>query len=382
MHRILIATLAAATMLGTLRAQTAVQTTAPDSTSTPSIPPPSTGLLLSYQYWPTQYIQWIAGPELPYAMIEFDVDTSTKQPLYHAVLTGKDGTRTHYSNMDRMAAAYKMTGEASYKTDIAFDTDDTSKPGSTSTIRFSMQDGKPFEWRFVQGSDISAQGAGLTPLPDAPVAIFAYREAGAVAGEGTAVKIGDAVSTAEVWKEISHPPYFVGYRGAVTNSAHMLVFTKGVENWKITKAPANVAAGSAWELDNDTGNHRTLTVSKMDGTHATIAVTDKFHPVMNVTMDATYTPTGWTVDKVRYSPSKDGDKHHVTLAFTTTSPAAGTMDITAGKKTNLASASVEMGGDIKDHTEAVKFTAPKWAAGKTVNAEVATTSDTQTVTAK
>ena len=154
MHRILTATLAAASLLGTASAQTPAAAT---------IAPPSAGLLLSYQYWPSQYIQWIAGPELPYGMIEFDVDTTTKQPLYHAVLTGKDGTRTHYSNVERMAAAYKASGEASYRTDIAFDTDDTGKPGSTSTVRFSLQDGKPFEWRFVQGSDISAQGAGLTP---------------------------------------------------------------------------------------------------------------------------------------------------------------------------------------------------------------------------
>ncbi len=371
MHRILAATLVATTMLGSLAAQTAA-----------TVPPPSAGLLLSYQYWPTQYIQWIAGPELPYAMIEFDVNTATKQPLYHAVLTGKDGTRTHYSNVESMAAAYKRTGEASYKTEIAYDTDDTGKPGSTSNIRFNMQDGKPFEWRFVQGSDISAQGAGLTPLPDAPVPVFAYREEGAVAGEGTAVKVGEVVSTAEMWKEISHPPYFVGYRGAITSSAHLLVFTKGAEDWKITKAPATVAPGSAWELDGNNGDHRTLTVSKMEGTHAIISLADKFHPMTNVVMDATYTHGGWTIDKVRYSPLKDGEKHYVTLSFTTSTPATATMDLSVGKKTNLATASIETGGDGKDRTEAIQFTSPKWAADKTVHTDVVTTSDTQTMTSK
>ncbi len=375
MHRLLAVTLVATTMLGTLAAQTTAAAPA-------TVPPPSTGLLLSYQYWPTQYIQWIAGPELPYAMIEFDVNTATKQPLYHAVLTGKDGTRTHYSNVEPLAAAYKRSGEPSYKTDIAYDTDDTGKPGSTSNIRFTMQDGKPFEWRFVQGSDVSQQGAGLTPLPDAPVPVFAYREEGAVAGEGTAVKIGDTVSTAEMWKEISHPPYFVAYRGAITSAAHMVVFTKGAENWKITKAPATVAAGSAWELDGDTGDHRTLTVSKMDGTHAVITVLDRFHPLTSVTMEATYAPAGWTVDKVRYSPLKDGEKHYVTISFATTTPATATMELTAGKKTSLATASVETGGDSNDHTAAIKFTTPKWVAGKTVNTDVATTTEAQSLTAK
>ncbi len=378
MVRIFAVTLAAASLLGSAAAQTGAQTASPAT-----VPPPSAGLLLSYQYWPTQYIQWIDGADLPYAMIEFDVDTTLKQPLYHAVLTGKDGTRTHYSNVDRMAAAYKASGEASYKADIAFETDDTDRPGSASTMRFSMQDGKAFEWRFVQGSEISAQGAGLTPLPQAPLPIFAYREQGAVAGEGTAVKIGDAVSTAEVWKEISHPPYFVGYRGAVTSGAHLLIFAKGTEAWKITKAPAAVAAGSAWELDSDAGSHRTLTVNKIDGVHAIVAVKDSLRPLVSVTLEGSYTPAaGWTIDKARYSPVKDGDKHYVTLAFAAATPATGTMDVSAGKKTSLATASVEMGGDAADRTEALKFTAPKWAAGKTLSTEVAITADTQTVTSK
>lgn len=371
MHRILATALVATSLLSTAAAQTSA-----------TMPPPNAGLLLTYQYWPTQYIQWIAGPELPYGMIEFDVDDTGKQPLYHAVLTGKDGTRTHYSNAERMAAAYKMTGEASYKADIAYETDDTGKPGSTSAVRFSMQDGKAFEWRFVQGSDISAQGAGLTPLPQAPIPIFAYREAGAVAGEGTAVKIGDAVSTAEVWKEISHPPYFVGYRGAVTSGAHMAVFGKGSESWKITKAPAAVAAGSAWELDSDTGNHRTLTVDRMDGNHAIVSVVEKYHPMTRVVLEGTFGAAGWTIEKARYSPVKDADKHTLTLAFTTTTPATGTMEVNVGKKTNLATASVEMGGDAADRTAAVTFTAPKWAAGKQMKEEVATTAGTQVVTSK
>ena len=365
----------AASLTGIAAAQTAAPSTAP-------LAPPSAGLLVSYQYWPTQYIQWIAGPELPYSMIEFDVDTTGKQPLYHAVLTEKDGTRTHYSSVDRMAAAYKAQGEPSYKADFAFDTDDTGKPGSTSTIRFSMQDGKPFEWRFVQGSDMSAQGSGLTPLPQAPLPVFAYREEGAVAGEGTAVKIGDAVSTAEVWKEISHPPYFMGYRGAVTGGAHMMVFLKGTETWKIVKAPTALATGSTWELETDTGNHRTLTVGKTDGTHATIAVTEKFRPLTNVVLDGSYTAGGWTIDRVRYSPVKDSDKHGMTLSFAGTSPAAGTMEVMVGKKTGIASAAVERGGDAGSRSELVKFTAPKWAADKQLNEALTTSADTLTLTSK
>lgn len=376
MNRMLAFTLATTSLLGAA----AAQTTAPVAAS---IAPPSAGLLYSYQYWPTQYIQWIEGPELPYSMAEFDVDTtSAKQPLYHCVLTGKDGTRSHYSNIDGIVAGFKAAGEASYKAAIAFDGDETQKPGSTSTLRFTMQDGKPLEWRFVQGSDISSQGSGVTPLPQAPVPVFAYREEGAVAGEGTAIKIGDAVSTAAVWTEISKPPYFVGYRGAITSGAHMLVLMRGSESWKITKAPATIAAGSTWELDNETGNHRTLTIDKTDGTHATISLVDRMHPITRTTMTATRTANGWTVDSLRLSPMKEADKHFMTLTFATTTPGTGTLEITAGKKAKIATASIEMGGTADDHKQAIRFTAPGWVAGKQLAEQTTTTPETLVITTK
>lgn len=378
MNRMLAVTLATAILIGTAAAQTA-----PAVASTAAIAPPSAGLLYSYQYWPTQYIQWIDGPELPYSMAEFDVDNvSAKQPLYHCVLTGKDGSRTHYSNIDGIVAGFKAAGEASYKTAIAFDSDDTGKPGSASTVRFTMQDGKPLEWRFIQGSDISAQGSGVTPLPQAPVPVLAYREEGAVAGEGTAIKIGDAVSTAPVWTEISKPPYFVGYRGAITSGAHMLVLMRGAETWKITKAPATLAAGSTWELASETGNHRTLTIDKTDGTHATISQTDSMHPITRTVLTTTHTPNGWTVDSLRLSPMKDGDKHFMTLTFTTATPSTGTLEITAGKKAKIATASVEMGNAAGEIREAIKFTAPAWMAGKEVVEQTTTTPETLSVASK
>ncbi|MGI4854591.1 MAG: hypothetical protein ACRYF4_11170 [Janthinobacterium lividum] len=376
MNRMLALALATATLFGTAAAQTAAPTAA-------NLAPPSAGLLYSYQYWPTQYIQWIEGTELPYSMAEFDVDNvGAKQPLYHCVLTGKDGNRTHYSNIDGIVAGFKAAGEPSYKTAIAFDSDETGKPGSTSTLRFTMQDGKPLEWRFVQGSDISAQGSGVTPLPQAPVPVFAYREEGAVAGEGTAIKIGDAVSIAPVWTEISKPPYFVGYRGAITNSAHMLVLMKGAESWKITKAPPTIAAGSTWELDGETGNHRTLTIDKTDGTHATISLVDRMHPLTRTVLTATHTADGWTMDSLRLSPLKEGDKHFMTLTFTAATPATGILEITAGKKTKVASASVEMSNTAGETRKAIKFTAPAWVAGKQVAEQTTTSPDTLVITTK
>ncbi len=372
MNRILSVTLAAAILVGHAAAQTAT-----------TIAPPTLGLLYSYQYWPTQYIQWVDGNELPYSMAEFDVDsTNAKQPLYHCVLTGKDGARTHYSNVDGIVAAFKAQGEASYKAAIAFDSDDTGKPGSTSNVRFTMQEGKPFEWRFVQGSDISVQGSGVTPLPQAPVPIFAYREEGAVAGEGSALKIGDAVSTAAVWKEISKPPYFVGYRGAITSGAHLLVLQKGKEDWKITKAPVSIAVGSTWEMDNETGNRRTLTVDKTDGTHTTVSVVERLHPLTRTVLTATRSADGWTVDSIRLSPVKDGEKHFMTLTFAATNAGTGTLEITAGKKTKIAAASYEGSSSATHQSKAIRFTVPTWVTDKQLVLQSDSNRDTVTTSAQ
>ncbi len=346
--------------------------------------PPTFGMVLSYQYWPTQYVQFVTGSELPYSMFEFDVDATGKQPLYHVVLTDKDGARTHYSNADGMIAAYKATGEASWKAEFAVDLDETEKVGAASTVRFTAHDGKPVEFRFVQGSDISEQGSGLTDLSKAPIPIFAYREQGAVAGEGTVLKIGEAVSTAEVWTEISRPPYFVGYRGAITRSAHLLVMPKATESWKVTKSATALTVGSTWELDNERGDHRTLRIEKVEGAKFTIAGNDKFHPGIRTTLEATRTSDGWSVERVRLQPVKDGEKHFTVLTFT---PAAGTaptstMELAIGKKQKVATATVAVTGDAAKRTEAIKGGTPAWAAGKEITEETAITADSVTITAK
>jgi hypothetical protein len=61
-------------------------------------------------------------------------------------------------------------------------------------------------------TSVSAAAAARLPVIEPPVLM--YRERSAVAGEGTALKIGNTVSVADVWTEISQPPYFVAYHGA------------------------------------------------------------------------------------------------------------------------------------------------------------------------
>lgn len=348
------------------------------------VAPPTTGLLVSYQYWPVQYVQWV-GAELPYSMIELDVDNGAKQPLYNVVLTDKAGKRVAYANTDGLVMSAKAQGMEAHKTQIEFEAADAQNVGAASTLRMSLADGKPLQWRFVQGSDVSEQGAGVTPLPQMPMPIFVYREQAAVAGEGTALQVGDAVSTAEMWKEISKPPYFVAYRGAMSLSAHTAMLTPGNESWTITASPKELKAGNTWEMDGAQGDHRTLRIEKTDGTHFIVQGKDKFRPGVAFVLECSRVGDGWSIERARYAPERDGEKHFLSMQFTaplTATSTESTVDMMIGKKAKLATATVALAGDAADRTSTITMQAPVWAKGKSVVAETKASATAMSTAAK
>ena len=151
-----------------------VAQTSPLVAQTP-LAPPSTGILVSYQYWPVQYVQCV-GSELPYSMIELDVDAGGKQPLYNVILTDRAGKRITYANTEGLVRAATAQGMEAHKAAIAFEPAEAQAVGAASTLRMTLADGRPLQWRFVQGSDVSEQGAGLTPLPNVAIPVLLYRE--------------------------------------------------------------------------------------------------------------------------------------------------------------------------------------------------------------
>ena len=372
MNRLAAASLALATLIPITALQ--AQTPAPEVTATAAaapIAPPMLPIMTSYRYWPVQFVQFV-GPELPYSMIELDVDpASAKHPLLYVTLTDRaTGKRIHYASDDGLIASATAQGEEAHKTALAFEAADTENVGSISTLRFAMTDGKPLEWRFVQGSDISEQGSGLTALADSKIPIFAYRELGALAGEGTALQVGATVSVASVWTEYSHPPYFIPYHGAETQSAHTLVFIPGQQTWTIVSAPTALAAGATWELDGEHGNHRSIHIDKVDGANLTVTSTDRFSPSVHCTLDVTRAGDAWAIDRARFSPVRDGEKHALTLQFTTPlTPSADHVEVSlvAGKKKTIATGIItapDAHGDAPDHAPTLSFSTPAWLNGK------------------
>jgi hypothetical protein len=221
---------------------------------------------------------------------------------------------------------------------MQFDAPSDPANGAQYQLRFNTEKGTPVVWQFVLGTDVSEQGSGLSPVP-APIPILMYREQGGLAGEGTALQIGGVTSTADVWKEIAQPPYFVPYRGALSTGVHILTFAPVDSTWKSDAQSLTDARGRSLAL-----------ATTADGA----TMTDK-----TLAVSASYALFSNSVTRVTFAPSGVKGTHSVTLQF---SPALApgsqsTFDVIVGKKTKIASGAVqESAGPTL--TESWSFTAP------------------------
>ncbi|MGC2401485.1 MAG: hypothetical protein WA510_16940, partial [Acidobacteriaceae bacterium] len=265
------------------------------------IPAPIAPEQIVYRHWPEQFVQWV-GAELPYTMIELYVDPAAgSTPLYDAVLTERaTGKRVHYTNQKQMLDIDKRSGGEAYLTTMQLDRPENAGTGATYLLRFVDHEGQPVSWQFIQGSDISERGGGISPAGLQPPVLM-YRERSAVAGEGSALKIGNKVSVADVWTEISQPPYFVAYHGAITENMDIAVFAGTARDWNTISAPQAFTTGAEWKLKSQDGFSRRLRVKSLNGDHVTIADLDDHFPGRTVTLEAAWTNGAWTIDKMHYA---------------------------------------------------------------------------------
>jgi hypothetical protein len=322
------------------------------------IPAPIAPEQIVYRHWPEQFVQWI-GPELPYTMIELYVDPAGATPLYEVVLTERaTAKRVHYTNQQQMVDIDQRSGAAAYLTTIQLDRPANADKGATYLLRFVDHAGQPVSWQFVQGSDISERGGGSSPAGlDPPVLM--YRERGAVAGEGTAIKIGNTVSTADVWTEISQPPYFVAYRGAVSENVDIAVFAGAGQQWTTVSAPSALATGAEWKLKAQDGLGCTLRVQALAGDHATILDTDEHLLGRTVAIEAAWTNGAWSIERLHYSAAGGEANQGLTISL-----APGRkFDITAGKKAHIGAGTVH--ADESQKRVGWEFKDPQWLRGKT-----------------
>lgn len=337
------------------------------------IPPPMAPEQIIYRHWPEQFVQWI-GPELPYTMIELYVDPAAgATPLYDAVLTERaTGKRVHYANQQQMVDIDKRSGAEAYLTTMQLDRPPSAGTGATYLLRFFDHERQAVSWQFIQGSDISERGGGISPAGLKPPVLM-FRERSAVAGEGSALKIGNKVSVADVWTEISQPPYFVAYHGAITENVDIAVFAGTGQEWTTISAPQTLTTGAEWKLKSQDGLTSTLQVKSLNGDHAIIVDRDDHLPGRTVTLEAEWTNGVWAIDKMHYAPATGEDANQgLTFSFT---PGANTQgsesrfEVIAGRKTRIAGGTVHADAEQKRVTW--EFKDPQWLRGTTASVDSA-----------
>jgi hypothetical protein len=297
---------------------------------------PSEPAGIAYRYFPHQLVQWV-GPELPYSMIELEIDDRGAKPIYDAILTDRaTNKRVHYTNEQSEVLVDKFIGAEVHLVPMQLDAPAEAAKGATYLLRFTTETGAPVTWQFVLGSDVTEQGSGMTPIPVPGSPALIYREQGGVAGEGTALKVGNITSTADVWKEISQPPYFIAYHGALSQDVHTLAFVPRTNDWKIEPPTSAVAADAEWKLTSADGRVLSAHVDSFTNGLATLHIT---HPILatSVMVEARQTPTGWALERLRYAPEGNSKEHTITLTFSPESAGTSKFEIVAGKKTHLTS---------------------------------------------
>ena len=330
------------------------------------LPAPIAPEQIVYRHWPEQFVQWI-GPELPYTMIELYVDPGGgATPIYDAVLTERaTGKRVHYANQQQMVDIDKRSGAEAYLTTMQLDRPENAGKGATYLLRFVDHAEEPVSWQWIQGSDISERGGGSSPAGLEPPMLM-YRERSAVAGEGAALKIGDKVSVADVWTEISQPPYFVAYHGAMSENVDIAVFAGAGTQWTTISAPKTLGVGAEWKLKTQDGLGRTLRIQALAGDHATILDSDDHLPGRTVTIEATWNTGAWSIEKLHYAAAGEDANQGLTISFAPGANATGApskFEVMAGKKTRIASGIVH--GDQAQPRVGWEFKDPEWLRGKT-----------------
>jgi hypothetical protein len=339
------------------------------------LPPPLAPEQIVYRHWPEQFVQWI-GPELPYTMIELYIDPGAgTTPVYDAVLTERTtGKRIHYANQQQMVDIDKRSGAEAYLATMQFDRPANAGKDATYLLRFVDHAGEPVSWQFIQGSDVSERGGGSSPAGIDPPVLM-YRERSAVAGEGAAVKIGSKVSVADVWTEISQPPFFVAYHGAMSEGVDIAVFAGAGQQWTTVSAPKSLAVGAEWKMKAQDGLGCSLRVQSLADDHATIVDSDDHLPGRTVTIEGTWSNGAWSIEKLRYAAAGADANQGLTISFSPGANASGVQskfEVIAGKKNRIASGVVH--GDQAKPRVGWEFKDPQWLRGKTAWVDTAVVS--------
>jgi hypothetical protein len=234
---------------------------------------PIVPVIVEYDYASQYFRQWI-NDHPQYSMITAVVGEGAS-PVYQIIFTEKESKREiYYSNSEAKVKTLTLAGKEAHRANISLKVMETAGTVPTYEFTFRNQQKQPVIWRFIPASRPSEKGAGLTPMAAASGLRLLYRNLGTNAGEGTAVQIGDKVSEAEPWPEVSAPPYFISYRGSFAEGMDMGSLLAGTESWRVDSVLGELREGTQWTEVGSGGRKRQLKITARRGDEMTVSVSD------------------------------------------------------------------------------------------------------------
>jgi hypothetical protein len=216
-------------------------------------------------------------------------------------------------------------------------------------------------------------GSGLTPLGKVPGLLLNYRERSALAGPGSAVKVGDQLYEAEVWTELSKPPDFVPYRGSYTAGLDSGQIGIGSEEWQVISAPSQLERGAQWVI-NSPRNRRTLTITEATAERIKINQTDTNPWEVATELVYARSQAGLGLSEI----SLTNHSHVFHMIFNPALPPIGTVastkstfTIDQGKQRGISSGEVSYQNAADGAELKFQFKAPDWAKGRVLVSKVA-----------
>jgi hypothetical protein len=303
---------------------------------------------MDYEYFDHFYTQDLAG-NAKYSEIEAYVKENGGKPHTTVKLIEKaSGSAVVYSD------------QIQYVPPTAY------VPKAITGFAFRDNAGQPVRWRFTLAYPPSAQGSGLTTLPNDPNLKLIYRDSGSLSDAGSAVELGGKVDEVQVWKEISQPPYFVAYRGTYTEGAETTQLHTSLEKLEFTGL-SGLKAGAQFQVVAASGKARKLSVeSQANG------LVIKQQPDENgisrellLTSDA----QGYAVRSLKVL---DGS-HYSTVTFTPALQLSAVADgpasefqIVADKNHKLGNGSAHLAHTANGSQLVWKVNSPSWAKNRTI----------------
>lgn len=261
----------------------------------PRPPVPIVPAIIEYEFAAQYFRQWMEDhPQ--YSQITALVGEG-RPPVYQIILTEKESKReVVYTNSKARVSALAAAGVEAHLTPISLRVTESAGTVPTYEFGFRNQNKQPVHWRFTPASRPSEKGTGVTQMPGTFGLRLFYRHLGTNAGEGTAVQIGDRVSEAEPWPQVSAPPHFVAYRGSLAEGMDLSVLQFGSETWHVTSSPAELREGAQWTLTGNGGRKRQLRVAERRGDELTIKVSDAAEmDSAGLDLSVRAVPQGWAL---------------------------------------------------------------------------------------